>query len=270
INGVGQKLVQLSEPRSFSYHFKVLDTEEENAFALPGGYIYITRGLLTYLNSEAQLAGILGHEIGHAASRHAAEMLTKSLGYQFLTLGALAAGATGGGNAGNLAIVISAMSQQILLGYGRENELQADELGMLYAVKAGYGPKGIVEFMRTLKKKEKLKAIEYHAFMASHPDTTVRVMKLEDMAESYESRQGNYKTRSKEFKDQLNGLTYGPKWDDKKIRIVIAHKGETLRDIAEKTMGNPVKAWNLALLNGLREDSPLEEGQLIKTIADTN
>lgn len=267
IDRVGQRLVREAEPRGFSYHFKVVDAEEENAFALPGGYIYITRGLLAYLNNEAQLAGVIGHEIAHAASRHAAEMLTKSLGYQFLTIGLLATGAAGG-NSGNWAMVVTALSQQILLGYGRENELKADEMGILYASKAGYSPQQVVEFMKTLKFKERLKAIEYHPFMASHPETTQRVIKLQAFADSLSARQGNDKILENEFKEQLDGLTYGSKGEGKKIKIVKAQQGENLRELAERAVDAPLKAWDLAILNGLRESSLLSEGQSIKIITD--
>ena len=136
INDVGQKLVKVSDRDYLQFSFQVVDSPILNAFALPGGFIYITRGLLAELENEAQLAAILGHEIGHVCARHSAVQLSEALGYQIVTLAALAAGP----NAGEMVTVAATLSQTMMSGYSRQREFQADSMGLSYMYRAGYEP----------------------------------------------------------------------------------------------------------------------------------
>src|SRR5574337_2162536 len=113
VESIGQRLLEGIGPTSFHYSFKIIDTAEVNAMALPGGYIYITRGILAMLNNEAQLAGVLGHEIGHATSRHAAKQLTKALGAQILSLGLMAVSPGGRQNTGEWATYVEHPAQAV-------------------------------------------------------------------------------------------------------------------------------------------------------------
>lgn len=135
VNKIGQKLVSKLINKEFStFFFKLIDSSEINAFALPGGYIYVTRGLLAALNNEGELASVLGHEIGHVTLHHGAKMMIRSIGSQILTVGGAIASPK---NASKWLAVSSAIFQQINMGYGREAELQADAQGMMNAMDTG-------------------------------------------------------------------------------------------------------------------------------------
>ncbi|MEM7294949.1 MAG: M48 family metalloprotease, partial [Pseudomonadota bacterium] len=135
IESVGQELAQNSHRSNLRFHFTVLDSAEVNAFALPGGYIYITRGILAYLNSEAELAGVLGHEIGHVTARHS--VLQQSASRVTNLLSGILDVATGQtANNGSFSQFGFALTQ----GYGRDHELEADRLAAEYLARIGYSP----------------------------------------------------------------------------------------------------------------------------------
>ena len=130
VSGIGMRLAMVSERPTLPWHYTVVDSPAINAFALPGGYIYITRGILPFLNDEAQLAGVLGHETGHVTARHAAQQYTRAVG-----------GTIGPGRARHLRArrgAVRRLAEQglgvLFLKYSREDELQADQLGVRYAV----------------------------------------------------------------------------------------------------------------------------------------
>jgi len=139
INGIGRKLLRGAPVRSYDYQFKIVDQTEPNAFALPGGFIYVTRGILAYLNSEAQLAGVVGHEIGHVTARHAAQQITK----QALAQLGLAAGSIASPSVGQYANLASGALGVLFLKYSRDAERQADDLGLRYMERAGYDARAL-------------------------------------------------------------------------------------------------------------------------------
>jgi len=267
VESVGQKLLEGIGPTSFRYSFKVIDIPEVNAMALPGGYIYITRGMMAMLNSEAQLAGVLGHEIGHATARHAAKQLTKAFGAQILSLGLLALSPGGRENAGNWARVSSALFDHILLGYGREAELEADELGLRTAYRAGYDPKEMVTFLKAMKVKERLEALGYHGFQGSHPETTDRIVKAETMASILIEQGGSsVEVKANEYKAHLEGLVYGPRQDNRRLRIYAAKDGDTPMSVARDVLGDQQLAWEVANLNGIKEATGFRVGDQVKLL----
>jgi len=149
VNELGQKLVSnLSNPEFNRYFFKVVDSSEVNAFALPGGYIYVTRGLLAMINSEAELVGVLGHEIGHVTNHHGAKQMIRQLGAQILSIGGAIANPK---NAGEWLMISTSLFNTINLGYGREAELESDAHGLMIAEKSGYHPKAMVDFLSNLR-----------------------------------------------------------------------------------------------------------------------
>jgi len=153
VAAVGQKLVRDSDasrsPYTFDFHL-LLDSETMNAFALPGGQVFITSGLLRKLEDEAQLAGVLGHEIGHVVHRHGAEhMATGQLG-QLLTMAAGVAATDEEGRGQRAAMVAAMINQMMQLKYSRSDELEADRVGMDYMVQAGYDPSAMLGVMRIL------------------------------------------------------------------------------------------------------------------------
>lgn len=153
VQGIGRKVVQNSDAAKspYNYDFHLLrDPETLNAFALPGGQVFITYGLLTKLHDEAQLAGVLGHEIGHVVNRHAAEhMATGQLG-QLLAMATGVAVSDEDGRGQRAAMVAAMVNQMVQLKYSRGDELEADRVGMDYMSQAGYDPSAMLGVMRIL------------------------------------------------------------------------------------------------------------------------
>lgn len=222
VNGIGQKLAAQSHRSNLQWHFTVLDSPEINAFALPGGYVYVTRGIMAYLDSEADLAGVMGHEIGHVTARHGAQRATRQ---QDAGLGVLAASVLGAvlesqgfGGAGRLA---GDLSQTVAAGYiasyGREQELQADSLGAEYLSRVHYDPRNMVDVIRLLKAQEQYAADTARAqgrtapqgndWLASHPSNEQRLDTITQLAVQYQS--GKYEDDGRvRYLKAIAGLTF--------------------------------------------------------------
>lgn len=272
VSRVGRKVLSQIKDREFEYSFKVLDHEMVNAFALPGGYVYVTRGLLAALNSEASLAGVLGHEIGHVVGHHALKQTKKQLGSLLLTLGGLAVSQEARENAAAWLTVTSTLTQQVLLGYGREFEMESDLVGMRISYEAGYDPGGIVDFLHTLREMERLGGISYHSFFATHPDTRMRIGEAEKTSEILRSRDGETHEFSERYLDAIEGLKYGsPRWRGKTLPPYVIHihtvkEGETFRSIAKAISGDEGLGLETATINGMDVNTGLTTGQRIKTL----
>jgi predicted Zn-dependent protease len=213
VSALGARLAAHS-PRPLEHHFLVADMPEANAFALPGGWIYVSRGLLAIANSEAELANVIGHEIGHVAARHAAQRETRALGVGVLTaLGALAAGVAGGAQAaqavGSLGQVAGA---GLIASYGRDQERQADEIGQQLAARSGWDPAGMAEFLATLERESKLQRGErLPSFLDSHPVTGERVRDTSARARTLAVAPAEPVAATRgEFLARLEGLLVGP------------------------------------------------------------
>lgn len=180
IDEVGNRVVQNSaaknSPYPFDFHL-LRDPQTVNAFALPGGQVFITAALLSRLNSEAQLAGVLGHEVGHVIGRHGAEHLAKQqLGSALVNaVGIAASDRPGSGR--QAAILAQAVNQMVNLKYGRDDELESDRLGFQFMTEAGYNPIGIVELMKILDS-ARGGAGGQPEFMSTHPDPGNRIEQL--------------------------------------------------------------------------------------------
>ncbi len=183
VNDVGQRTAKVGERPNLTYTFTVLDSEEINAFTTGGGYVYITRGIMNYLNSEAELAAVLGHEIGHITARHPVKRQTQST---LSGIGAAAVGIfTGSGDLAGLADYAGAA---VISGYGRDNELEADRLGAQYLVSTGLSPLHMIDVVRLLKNQEMFEVARareenrkpsiYHGVFASHPDNDQRLSEV--------------------------------------------------------------------------------------------
>jgi len=222
VNNLGQRLAKLSHRDQLQWHFTVLDSPEINAFALPGGYVYVTRGIMAYLQSEAELAGVMGHEIGHVTARHGAQRATRQ---QDAGLGVLAAtvlgavlesqGVTG---AGRLASDVSQTAAAgFIASYGREQELQADTLGAEYLARSDYNPRNMVRVIGTLKDQERFAADQARAagrsvssgnnWLASHPSNEQRLQQMTQLADQY---RGSYVDEGRSrYVQAIRGLTFG-------------------------------------------------------------
>jgi len=167
VDYVGQKIASVSHESGFEYHFTAVEDESINAMALPGGYIFITRGMLEKLDSEAQLAAILGHETVHVVARHSAAAMSREIGISML-LSAVTSDSTPEG-----ALVAADLTRQILaLRYSRADERQADLGGLDYMVWAGYNPYAMLEIMRMLQSQPREKTPK---FFLTHPSPHNRI-----------------------------------------------------------------------------------------------
>jgi len=174
VQGVGNKVVQHCDRRDIDYHFAVIKKDEINAFALPGGYIYVYTGLMKDIDDESQLAAVIAHEVGHVTARHSTERLTALYGYQFLV--SLILGENPNGYA---KLVTDMVSTGGFLRYSRANEYEADELGANYLYATGYDPNGMIELMGKLRKMETSEPSQLEVWLATHPPTGERLSKIE-------------------------------------------------------------------------------------------
>ena len=165
VNSVGQKIAVVSHLPELEFHYTPLNHESVNAMALPGGYVFITRGMLAGLTSEAQLAGVLAHETAHVTARHSAAAVSSQMG---IDLAISVAGAKTSGGAMDIARVGAGL---VGLHYSRRQETEADTYGLDYMVKAGYSPYAMIETIEMLQRQNELRPIE---FFSSHPDPANR------------------------------------------------------------------------------------------------
>jgi predicted Zn-dependent protease len=266
---VVRRLVRAGNPRSFDYSARIVDIPEENAFATVGGYVYITRGMLATLNSETELAGVMAHEISHISHRHVAKQQTRALAFQIIGMGAMALGATLGNadnNLGQAPVGISAALMTILSSYNQEAELEADESGLLMMAQAGYDPRGLVTFLRSLRARERLTGMGYHGMLATHPETAQRIAKAETMAQLLASRQSLSAPAEDSYKSQLIGLPFGNRHDRLRLTLYQVEPGDTITGIRQKVMTPEEKAWEVARLNRLRSNDSLQPGMQLKIV----
>ena len=155
---VGERVARYGHRSHLSYRFTVVDSAEINAFAIPGGHIYIHRGLMAYLGSEAELAAVLGHEVGHVTARHSVRQQSQSAAWNIL--GQAVAIGTGVGAAGD---VTSALGTALVRGYGRDMELEADGFGAQYLARSGYDPQAMIAVVKVLKNQEDFARAEAQA-----------------------------------------------------------------------------------------------------------
>jgi predicted Zn-dependent protease len=213
VQSVGTRLAAHSHRTELDYRFTIVDSPTVNAFALPGGYIYITRGMLAYLNSEAELAAVLGHEIGHVTARHSVRQ--HSAATTANVLGTVVSVATGIQGVDDLT---SMAGTAIVRGYGREHELEADRLGAQYMARSGYDPDAMLEVIGILKDQETFetkRAAEegrepnvYHGLFSTHPENDTRLQEVVRAARAYKTGTSTRISRE-DFIRSLEGLPFG-------------------------------------------------------------
>lgn len=180
VRDMGAKLAAQSEMPDIDWEFYVLDSQVINAFALPGGKVFISRGLIQKMDNEAQLAGVVGHEIGHVTARHGNERMGKALLAQGLILAAGIGGAISDNEYMQVLGVGTAVGGQLfLLKYSRSNELEADALGVRYMAKVGYNPIGQIQVMEILREASGGSAPP--EWLSTHPASDTRISNLEDI-----------------------------------------------------------------------------------------
>jgi predicted Zn-dependent protease len=222
VNEIGQRLAKQSHRADLQWTFTVLDSPQVNAFALPGGFIYVTRGLMAYMDSEADLAGVVGHEIGHVTARHSAQRATRQ---QRAGLGVLAATVLGvllvAGGVGGAADAAQQVSSGIAAGsiasYSREQELQADQLGAEYLARVGLNPRNMVDVIGVLRDQERFAADNAReqgraaapgpGWLASHPSNEQRLAQITRIAQNYAGRYGD--DQRARYLQALDGTVFG-------------------------------------------------------------
>lgn len=218
VESVGQAVLQTSaytdsntpvEVRNTPFHFKVLDSPVVNAMALPGGYIYVTRGLLAHLDNEAQLAVVLGHEIGHVLARHASRRAaTAQLGQFGLIGAAVLGGVIGGGDVAQGILDYGGTGVQLLfLSYGRNDEREADRAGVAYAEFAGYDAEESADFFGSLARITQQGGGGIPSFLSTHPDPGERQATIPQLAAQYEP--GGTSVNSPQYLSQIDGIVLG-------------------------------------------------------------
>src|SRR5438552_3780810 len=223
VTTVGMTLAMNSERPGLPWHFTVADVPAVNAFALPGGYIYITRGILPFLDDESQLAGVLGHEIGHVTARHAASQYSKSVLSQ---IGLVAAAiAAPGGEA--IASGGGAGLQLLLLKNSRDDEAQADGLGVRYASRSGWDPAGIPRMLTTLGRIEEASDSKgVPNWLETHPQPQDRVQRVQAAVREAEAGARKFTTDHEGYLRRITGIVWGDSPDQGIVRgSSFLHKG---------------------------------------------
>jgi len=208
LNGVYQRLAKLSHRPNLQYRFKILDASVVNAFAVPGGYVYFTRGILANLNSEAELAGVMGHEIGHITARHSAQQLSRA---QLAQIG-MGVGMIFSETFRDLAQLTQLGIGMLFLRFSRDNERQADDLGVEYASKAGYDATHMANFFETLNRMgSSSDRSGLPSWFSTHPDPEDRVKAIRARARKWQKKLGmkNLKINRDQYLKRLHGLVFG-------------------------------------------------------------
>jgi predicted Zn-dependent protease len=209
---IGGKLAATTETKDQKFTFTLLNTSLVNAFAMPGGYVYITRGILAYINSEAELASVLGHEIGHVVAHHTAQRYSKQV------MAGLFSGVVGAvlGSPG-ASDLMNYGSQIYILGYSRDQEYQADGLGVRYMARAGYDPYAAGDMLHMLGAQDELEDIVAHnegrerqsEFFSTHPKSENRVEKALKLAEDSGIKPGQQPRFKDELLNAVDGMIFG-------------------------------------------------------------
>jgi len=267
VNNLGQSLARKSHRSNIKYKFTVLDDPSVNAFALPGGYIYVTTGILAYLNSEGELAGVLGHEIGHVTARHGAQQ--QSMGVAGAILTSVIASKTGTDTKS-----LNQLSNALISGYGRDHELQADKLGAEYLARVGYSTKNMYDVISVLKAQEQYskylakkagkQAPSYHGVFSTHPSNDKRLQKI--LAEASKIKSAGTKSANHDgYLQKINGLKF--RIDEKNTgRIIVGRATTPGLTYAKLAKRSKVGEQRLRLLNGMFPNGQPVQGRLVKIV----
>lgn len=250
----------------------LLDSPVENAFAIPGGYVYVTRQLLALMNSEAELASVLGHEVGHVAARHSAARNRTA------TIGSVVAGVVGAvagsGTAGQLAGSVARGGAQLYtLRYGREQEYAADALGVRYITAAGYDPYAAADMLASLDAETGLQAAvagrggqQLPSWASTHPNGADRVRRAAQLAEQTGKPLVDPPPEDTAFLRALDGMAYDAKGSGKRIRIRPVRAGDTVDTFARQMAYESLQRERFMTLNALDEGARLAPGRLVKVV----
>lgn len=269
VERVGKRVAVQSGLSNAANDFTVttLDSPVENAFAIPGGYVYVTRQLLALMNSEGELASVLGHEVGHVAARHAVKRNTRS------TLGSLLAAGAGALTGSDLIGRGAGLATRLYaLGYSRGQEYEADGLGVRYIAAAGYSPYAAADMLSALEAETSLSArLEGRtgglpSWASTHPNSAERIRRAEQLAAAT-GRTEPPARQDVAFLRMLDGLPYDAKGSGRRIRIVTAKAGDTVASLARQMAYPDYQVERFTTLNGLGPNDTVAPGTLVKIVA---
>lgn len=209
VNEIGQKMVKISHRPGLKFEFKVMDSPVINAFAVPGGFVYVTRGILAYLNNEAEFAGVLGHEIGHVTARHSAKQYSKA---QLTQLG-FGLGSALSETFRKYAGIANFGVGMLFLKFSRDNERQSDQLGVEYSTRVGYDANQMANFFETLDRMQPSSgASGLPGWFSTHPNPADRVVAVKKAAKEWQQKTGatNLRIGRNEYLRKVNGIVFGP------------------------------------------------------------
>ena len=213
VSDIGEQLARRSHRPNLPWSFTIVDSPAINAFALPGGYIYLTRGIMAYLDDESELAGVLGHEIGHVTARHAAQAYTRQaqIGVGLAILGIFVPAAQPFSDLGAAGLSV------LFLRHDRNQELEADRLGVEYGSSIGYDPSGVPRFLATLARISALSERGIPNWLSTHPDPGSRVVKAQPIAGQFASADAKTVNRD-QYLERINGMVFGDSPKDGIVR----------------------------------------------------
>lgn len=215
VNGIGQKILSALPPQPFNYQFFVIKEDVYNAFAIPAGYIFVNSGLFLAMDSEEELAGILSHEISHVVCRHISQRIEREKKIGLATMAGMVAGiflgAAGGNTSAASAIAIgsTAAGQSLSLAFSRDDEAQADQLGLGYLKKTGYSAKGLLEILKKIRNKQWFGSEQIPTYVLTHPAVEERIVYIDSWIATNEkdsSTTAQPKSSSHQFKRIQNRL----------------------------------------------------------------
>ncbi|MEW6376104.1 MAG: M48 family metalloprotease [Thermodesulfobacteriota bacterium] len=209
LNDIYQRIGKISHRPNLTYHFKILDASVVNAFAVPGGYVYFTRGILASLNSEAELAAVMGHEIGHITARHSAQQYSRA---QLAQVGLLGLGMALPEAYSSLSGLAQFGVGMLFLRFSRDNERQADDLGVEYASKVGYDASQMAYFFETLERMNPgSDRSGLPGWFSTHPNPEDRVKVVRTLAVEWQDKTGrkDWMINREPYLRQIDGLIFG-------------------------------------------------------------
>jgi predicted Zn-dependent protease len=213
VEDIGFRLAKLSHRPNLPWQFAVVDHPAVNAFALPGGFIYITRGILPYLADEAELAGVLGHEIGHVTARHSAQQATRAMGGQLgmIALGVFVPATRPLGD-------LTAVGLGVLfMKFGRDDEREADRVGVEYAAKGGWDPAAVPSVLQTLSRISELSEKGVPNWLSTHPEPESRVAEVRPLVAKLATSDERARNRE-DFLRMIDGIVVGDNPEDGIVR----------------------------------------------------
>ena len=207
IDEKGQQMADVSHRKNLKYEFKIVDSPVVNAFAVPGGYVYFTRGIMAHFNNEAEFAGVLGHEIGHITARHSAKQYSNAMVAQI----GLVAGMVLAPEFAQFADLAQNGIGLLFLKFGRDAESQSDKLGVEYSTKINYDAHEMAGFFKTLDRLQSQSGGEVPTFLSTHPDPADREVKVAKLADDWQrkTKSSSLKVNRESYLRMIDGIIYG-------------------------------------------------------------